>query len=63
MADPKITILPPAKAYGYDRDTLTKYDQQEHDWNRLDDYNNAVCKKLHTFDHTIEPREYHDDPT
>lgn len=40
-----VTICPPGKAYGYDRETLNKRDQEKHDWGRYDDHVRTVNGK------------------
>ncbi len=65
---PKVTICPPGKAYGYDRETLNPRDRELHDWSRADDYARTVNGKHQAAiapaaDIHIEPRDYQRDPT
>ena len=64
----KITQCPPAKAYGYDRETLNKRDKEIHDWRTADDHSRTVNGKrraaiIPSGGIDIEPRDYSGEPT
>lgn len=61
-----VTICPPGKAYGYDRETLNKRDRETHDWSRASDYDRTQSGKRRATivpgDAVLEPRGYDGDP-
>lgn len=68
MTEPKVTICPPGKAYGYDRETLTKEDKWRHDLRRDTQHGRDQRDKNRATvfpeqDGSVFPRNYDDDPT
>lgn len=63
----KITICPTAKAYGYDRETLSDHDKMLHDLAISDDYSRTLNRKhnatvIPSTDLHLNPRNYDGDP-